>query len=505
MAYATNLPDKGSPRGLGELGHQAAGFGTWVVDMHWGLSPKHITGQNRPYGPGVIQTFYPRSQDPRLLNLSMGPVIPGGSWPDMQPTSITPVFRTPVARSGQKQQSIPPLGLSGMGYLPMGIAHPPTDLLERGEPRDIPYEQMPPMLQGYGAADDTVAEIGVAEHRIPVTEGDLKTIQDNPAQVRKMFFSILQAAAAARATENRYQDLVATLRAANDGDAHGHALQVVYGNAAARNQNLVFANTMDNLRVMFAATFPPEQVAQWPAEVQRAYNAFMQTPGSFSGFGAGEAAIGVGAGGLALFAVGAGTAAYTGTGMAAGLSGLIGGGVGAGPIGWMIAALVVLSVVFLAIGIVANVLFSGPTEEAAAAIQSQKLAQNTQSRDAKHMYMMQQLADAQKRRDASPVGSPARQAAEEDVAFWRAGGTRSAAAERVSGENVDAAGGVPTWAVQTLFILGTAAYAAWLWFFGGPKTSGSGSAAADPTVRNFNRAAGQALEGQPQRRKLFNR
>ena len=141
-----NLPLESRPRGLGELAEQASGFGTWVVDMRWGLSPKLIGGQNRPYGPAVVQTYYPRSQAPRLTALQTGGVIAAGTWPDLLPATTSPVFRTPVTRPGVQQMSLPPgagvtngtalaaagmQGLAGYGYVPLGVAQPPTEMYEQ--------------------------------------------------------------------------------------------------------------------------------------------------------------------------------------------------------------------------------------------------------------------------------------------------------------------------------------------------------------------------------------
>lgn len=156
MPYATNLPRRDRPRGLGEAADRAgSGFGTWIVDNFWGLSPKNIGGQPRPYGQTVVQTLLPRSLQPRLMNLHMGPVIPGGTWPLLRRMNNQPVFRTPVERAGAVQMSLPPgagagppteavphnlAGTGGgFGWIPMGVAHRPAYLLEQ------------PGIQGYGA------------------------------------------------------------------------------------------------------------------------------------------------------------------------------------------------------------------------------------------------------------------------------------------------------------------------------------------------------------------
>lgn len=138
MAYATNLPLRNRPRGLGDVAERASGLGAWVIDNHWGLSPAIITGQNRPYNQSVVQTYLPRTQHPRLLAVQDRPVVAAGTWPSLKPSATIPVFRTPVDAPGIDPTSVPP-GLSGggafgngiFGWVPQGVARPPYALLER--------------------------------------------------------------------------------------------------------------------------------------------------------------------------------------------------------------------------------------------------------------------------------------------------------------------------------------------------------------------------------------
>ncbi len=138
MPYATNLPLRNRPRGLGDVAERAGGLGSWVVDQHWGLSPEVIQGQNRPYGQAIVQTYLPRTQHPRLLQVQDRPVVAAGTWPTLKSTATIPVFRTPVDLPGIDPTSVPP-GLSGggafgngiFGWVPQGVAKPPYNLLER--------------------------------------------------------------------------------------------------------------------------------------------------------------------------------------------------------------------------------------------------------------------------------------------------------------------------------------------------------------------------------------
>ena len=157
MPFATNLPRRDRPRGLGDVAEAASGLGTWIVDDFWGLSPAIISGQPQPYGQTSVQTLLPRTPMPRLQNLHMGPVIPGGTWPTLRRMNNQPVFRTPVERPGAIQMSLPPGAgpgpasevvphdLAGLGYIPMGVAHRPAYLLE------------PTGLQGYGTHASTAS------------------------------------------------------------------------------------------------------------------------------------------------------------------------------------------------------------------------------------------------------------------------------------------------------------------------------------------------------------
>lgn len=138
MAYATSLPRRNRPRGLGDVAERASGLGAWVIDNHWGLSPAVITGQNRPYGQSVVQTYLPRTPHPRLLAVQDRPVVAGGTWPTLKASATIPVFQTPVELPGIDPTSVPP-GLGGggtfgngvFGWVPQGVARPPYRLLER--------------------------------------------------------------------------------------------------------------------------------------------------------------------------------------------------------------------------------------------------------------------------------------------------------------------------------------------------------------------------------------
>jgi hypothetical protein len=495
MAYATNLPDKGQPRGLGELGHQAAGFGTWVVDMHWGLSPKNITGQNRPYGPGVIQTFYPRSQDPRLLNLSMGPVVPGGSWPTLQPTSISPVFRTPLARSGQKQESIPPLGLQGYGYLPLGIAQPPVALLERGEPRTIPYEQMPPMLQGYGQAGGEGVTVGAeGGTQIPITKQDIEFVMNNPQEARKIFFSMSQALVAARNIEERYQLALSSLYAVGDENAEEEALTSVYGGEDSRRSNLRVVAGLETMRSMFSATFTPEEISTWPSDVQRSYNAFMRhSPGfaGYSGFGqAGEgiAALLVGTGGLVAMVAGAKAAGTAGlAGFLVMKLGLTGVAAATNVIGWavILAFFAFFALALAGVAMIGYAIFGPSTRKAVAQVNGSATQANTASKQSFMAWCLGRINQWEQMR-ANAMTDAQREFADSRLASWQSiclGAKKKDA--QGDKEETDARGGFPMWVLQAGFVGLSAIFAYFLVFRGGPKAVAQGTNTAAATATNF--------------------
>ena len=144
MPYFRNLPRRPRPRGLGDIARSAAGYGAWVVDQPWGLSPSIIPGQPPAYSQDVVQTMYPRAAISRLTALQTGPVVPGGTWARLLPSG-TPVFRTPVVEAGKRVEDMPGhwgpnaaassgAGMSGpgLGWIPMGVAKPPTYMLQNG-------------------------------------------------------------------------------------------------------------------------------------------------------------------------------------------------------------------------------------------------------------------------------------------------------------------------------------------------------------------------------------
>jgi hypothetical protein len=108
----------------------------------WGLSPAIVPGQGRPYGPDIVQTVYPRAQNPRYLNMDYGVVGRAQwKWPGYPPASGpgAAVFRMPLTAPGIREDDGPETyeraeGFKGMGYIPVGRAQPPW---QEVTPRDM--------------------------------------------------------------------------------------------------------------------------------------------------------------------------------------------------------------------------------------------------------------------------------------------------------------------------------------------------------------------------------
>lgn len=283
MPYAQNLlPRDPFPRGLGELAERAGGFGTWVVDMHWGLSPPFITGQNRPYGTPVVQTFYPRSQAPRLQNLQTGPVVAAGTWPDLLQADASPVFRTPVRRVGEQQLSLPPGagvaglagGYSGTGYghIPLGVAHPPTELYERSlfsrgtagfgeEPTD-------------GTLPDNLTVLGM---NYQVSPEDWQGILANQAGLRRTLYSLYTIYAARLEQIEAYNFVLETFGPLYPDfyQRKAYAQRVAFGTpegqALAMEQFGGLLKVREDLRGRVTA----DEVAAMPADIRGMYEQFV--------------------------------------------------------------------------------------------------------------------------------------------------------------------------------------------------------------------------------------
>lgn len=168
MPYATNLPRLPRPRGLGALGHT---FGTWVVDRMWGLSPAIVPGQGRPYGPDIVQTIYPRAQNPRYLNVDYG-VVGRAQWKWPQyPAASGPgaaVFRLPLNAPGVREDDGPEAyetapAFKGYGSIPVGRAQPAWDQVTRRDEAGG--------LQGVAEAWQNVAALGSAKVWAPALGG----------------------------------------------------------------------------------------------------------------------------------------------------------------------------------------------------------------------------------------------------------------------------------------------------------------------------------------------
>lgn len=294
MPYSTNLPRRDRPRGLGDIAEAASGLGAWVVDNFWGLSPKNIGGQPRPYGQTVVQTFLPRALQPRLMNLHMGPVIPGGTWPLLRRMNNQPVFRTPVERPGAVNVSLPPgagpapltetvaqpqriNGYNGFGWIPMGVATRPAYLLE------------PPGMQGYGAygqdsnvgGELTINALGavgkMTQAELEASAGTLRSIfiayaQTYMSRVHQMelFDEVLE-------------DLAVTVPAATDRVRKAEL--IVFGDplypqdqtraSARRAAAYTELQQLNKLRLELAAATPASATDNWPTDLRNAYLALI--------------------------------------------------------------------------------------------------------------------------------------------------------------------------------------------------------------------------------------
>lgn len=288
MPYAQNLlPRDPFPRGLGELAQRASGFGTWVVDMHWGLSPPFITGQNRPYGTPVVQTFYPRSQAPRLTNLQTGPVIAAGTWPDLLQTDSSPVFRTPVRRPGEQQISLPPgagvaglaggysgmHGYRGYGHIPLGVARPPTEMYERasfGSRGTAGFGEDP----SAGELPSSITVLGMSH---AVTPEDWQALVANQPQLVNMVYS-LYAIYVARLKQMESFTFIMQTFGLTYPDYHqrrAYASNVAFGSPDGERRAANEFNALLKVREDLRAGTTAEQIAALPAGTRQMFEQFV--------------------------------------------------------------------------------------------------------------------------------------------------------------------------------------------------------------------------------------
>jgi len=284
MPYAQNLPHTPFPRGLGELAHRAGGFGTWVVDMHWGLSPPFITGQGRPYGPPVVQTFYPRSQAPRLQNLQTGPVVAAGTWPDLLQADASPVFRTPVTRTGEQQLSLPPgagvaglaggySGLHGYGHIPLGVARPPTEMYERasfGSRGTAGFGEEP----APGTLPDNLTILGT---NYAITPEDWQQLIANRSGLLRTLHALYTIYAARVEQVDTYNVILATFGALYPDyyQRKAYAQQIAFGTPDGQARALAELDGLLKVREDLRSRTTPEQIAAMPTDVRRMYEQFV--------------------------------------------------------------------------------------------------------------------------------------------------------------------------------------------------------------------------------------
>lgn len=467
MPYASNLPIKARPRGLGELAEAASGFGTWVVDMHWGLSPANIQGQNRPYGAPVVQTHYPRSQDPRLLNLHMGPVVAAGSWPKLKPIGSWPgVFRTPVERPGVRQTSMPPIGMEGYGHVPMGVAHAPWDMIPAGEPNPHQYEQMPSLLKGYAGygAEDVAGGLNF-------TAADVEFIKNNEGAIRNAFFSFAQSYVAAANTMARFDDTYADLVAVEPNPATRRELaeRMVFGTAGS-GPTRKFLEAMEGAREQLAGSVTAGDISSWPKNVQDSWRVFMGSSAGSTGMsGFGDGGTTAATAGLAALLVKAGVGASV-----------------AGPLAALVVVVVVVGVLVAAVaityGLIWSAFFSGAAEVNARAT-ADNAASAARTRDAK----WQMLSDLKNRSETAQTPLERERAFQQYMALLGATQKTEKKEEgRKAAETVAGGGGIKTWhmiAVAT----GLAVVLTYLKYRmpgGGGGRGGGGGAASVQTLRS---------------------
>lgn len=200
MPWIVNQPRRPRPRGLGAMGEFFGGLGSWVIDQPWGLSPSIIPGQPRPYGPDVLPNpMPPRAQQPRWLNVS-DRVLPKTPWPRILPASGpgAAVFRTPVTDPGFTVVDEPGNWsgagtIGGYGYIPMGVARPPVQLLA---PQYRGYgcpTRCAPGMAGFGQATRTATYRGVtlgtdmtAEQAAPILKDMTSAIQQLQASTNRL-------------------------------------------------------------------------------------------------------------------------------------------------------------------------------------------------------------------------------------------------------------------------------------------------------------------------------
>jgi hypothetical protein len=154
-------------------------------------------------------------------------VVAGGSWPRLLPAN-SPVFRTPVTAPGAQavNETLPgtpvPSGTAGYGWVPLGVAHPPYFLAEKGSG-----------LSGYGS-----------ESPLDLSAEDQAWLKANPGKVQKAIRDSAIAYASLRAQQNTYHALYKALAKEDavgranvtqaGGNAYQRATQIVYGGEAAK-------------------------------------------------------------------------------------------------------------------------------------------------------------------------------------------------------------------------------------------------------------------------------
>jgi hypothetical protein len=278
MPYATNQPRVARPRGLGEVAERAGDeSGAWVIDRPWGLRPAYTEGHGSPYGPDVVKTRFPRSDLPRLLNVS-NMVVPRPTWPTLRPAN-SPVFRTPVARPGARVNSIPgrwigptsiqhrgnyPIErqLSGFGRIPMGVARPPFELLRGAEP-------------GFG--QEGAESITVAGVTISLSDEDLAWIEQNQAKLKQTFLDLAETYVLRRRQLDLWREVVD-----NAVVFGGHENAVTYadtkyfGGTAARQQAESELSLLERTRIEVQNSVSGPELETMPPALRTVYATFIE-------------------------------------------------------------------------------------------------------------------------------------------------------------------------------------------------------------------------------------
>jgi hypothetical protein len=272
------IPRVPRPRGLGGIAKAAAGLGTWVVDKPWGLSPAIIPGQPQPY-QNAIRTILPRAQRPRLLNLHQGPVVPTGTWPVVHPTNA-PVFRTPLIAPGERavSEQLPYAGY-GSGWVPLGVAHPPYFLAEKGP--------MNPGMNGFGETnDDGSTTVNVAGKSVRVSAQAMAQVQANP----QVIYQLLTDSAVIYTDLLAQRDIYDSVRvngtrayenvmAANlaEVQAMQDATFAAFGDAAQQNEAASRLNQYGAVVTSLSGMMDRGELANMPPQVVQAVNALRKT------------------------------------------------------------------------------------------------------------------------------------------------------------------------------------------------------------------------------------